>query len=324
MNQKKIIDFAKGVISKEIEALTLLSSNLDENFYNIISLLLECSGKVVLTGIGKSGLIAKKISSTLSSTGTPSFFLHPAEAIHGDIGAVDKKDIVIAISTSGESEELIQIIPTLKLLAKDIVGITAKKDSHLAKYVNYLLIIPDINEACHLNLAPSCSSTATLALGDAIALTLSWLRGFKYEDFAIRHPGGLIGKKLILKIKDLMHTGEKIPSVNLNDNFKRIILEISGKRLGCTGVFDKNGNFCGIITDGDLRRALERYDNILDLKAKDLMTENPKTIQEDERALNGLILMEKYKITNLFVVNNQENVVGIIHLHDILSSGLRL
>jgi arabinose-5-phosphate isomerase len=324
MRETKIIEYARNIILREIKSLNLLSENIDDNFCNIINILLDCEGKVVLTGIGKSGLIAKKISATLSSTGTPSFFLHPAEAIHGDIGALDKKDIVMAISTSGESGELIQIIPTFKLLAKKLIGITAKKDSQLAKYVDNLLTIPDIEEACHLNLAPSCSSTVTLAIGDAIALTLSWLRDFKYEDFAVRHPGGLIGKKLTLKIKDLMHTGEKIPSVNLDDSFKKVIVEISGKRLGCTGVFDDTGKFYGIITDGDLRRTLESYDNISELKAKDLMTKEPKVINENERALNGLILMERFKITNLFVVNDKNEISGIIHLHDILSSGLRL
>ena len=324
MKDKNIINYAKNIVKKEINALGLLEKSINNNFYNIIEKLLNCKGKVVVTGIGKSGLVAQKISATLSSTGTPSFFLHPAEAIHGDIGAVDSNDIVIAISVSGESEELIQIIPSLKLLAGEIIGITAKADSHLAKYVDNFLIIPEINEACHLNLAPSCSSTATLVLGDAIALTLSWLRDFKYEDFAVRHPGGLIGKKLTLKIKDLMHTGDKIPEVNLDDNFKRIILEISMKRLGCTGVFNNKGEFCGIITDGDLRRAFEKYENVLALKAKDIMSANPKTINENERALNGLILMEQFKITNLFVVDNSGKISGIIHLHDILSSGLKL
>ncbi len=324
MTKEEILNYAKHIILKEAEALNLLSANIDNQFFNVVETLLNIEGKVVLTGIGKSGLVAKKISATLSSTGTPSFFLHPAEAIHGDIGAIDKNDVVIAISTSGESEELIQIIPTLKLLAKEIIGITARVDSHLAQHVDRLLIIPDINEACHLNLAPSCSSTATLALGDAIALTLSWLKNFKYEDFAIRHPGGIIGKKLTLKIKDLMHTGDRVPRVKLNDDFKKVVLEMSSKRLGCTGVFDNNGKFLGIITDGDLRRALEKFENIIDLKAKDIMTENPKTINENERALNGLILMEQFKITNLFVIDDKKNISGIIHLHDILSSGLRI
>jgi arabinose-5-phosphate isomerase len=323
MNIDEIIEYGKNIIQKEEEALLKLRESINHNFFEIIDLLINCKGKIVLTGIGKSGIICQKISATLSSTGTPSFFLHPSEALHGDVGSVDKNDIVIAVSVSGESEELLMIIPTLKLLSNKIIGITTKRDSNLAKNVDAIFIIPEIEEACHLNLAPSSSSTAILAFGDALSLTLSKLRDFKYEDFAIRHPGGLIGKKLTLKIKDLMHTGEEIPVVNENDNINKVILEMSSKRLGTTGVLC-NGNFVGIITDGDLRRAIEKHKNIFNLKAKDIMSYNPKTINEDERALNGLVLMEKYAITVLFVKNRLNEIIGVIHLHDILRSGLRL
>ncbi len=322
---KEIINYAKNVIQKEIEALENLKISVDENFGEIILTLLECKGKIILTGIGKSGLVCQKIAATLSSTGSPALFLHPAEALHGDVGVVDKEDIVIAVSNSGETDEIITIIPTLKLLAKKIIGITSNKNSRLAAVSDLYFIIPVEEEADHLNIAPSCSSTATLCFGDALALTLSKLRDFKYEDFAIRHPGGLIGKKLTLKIKDLMHTGEEIPNVTPETNFKNIIYEMSSKRLGCTGVFDNQFNLIGIITDGDLRRAIEKFgEKILKVKAIDIMTKNPKTINENERALNGLIKMEKYSITSLFVEDDKGKITGIIHLHDILKSGLRI
>ncbi len=324
MEKQNIINYGKHVINEEKKTLELLANSLNNDFYEMVSILNTCEGKIVLTGIGKSGLVCKKIVATLSSTGSPSFFLHPAEAIHGDVGSVDKKDIVIAISSSGETEELLTIIPTLKLLAKTIIGITNRKDSNLAKHVDHIFILPFVNEACHLNLAPSCSSTATLALGDAIALTLSKIRGFKYEDFAVRHPGGLIGKKLTLKIKDLMHTGNEIPHVKYYDSMDKVILEMSSKRLGCTGVFNENNGLLGIVTDGDLRRAIEKHKNIMLLKAEDVMGREPKLINEAERALNGLIIMERYSITNLFVKNDNHEITGIIHLHDILKSGLKI
>ncbi len=319
-----IIEYAKSIVEKEIDALEKLKISIDEEFAKVVYECFNCQGKIILTGIGKSGLVCQKIASTLSSTGSPALFLHPAEAIHGDVGVVGKEDVVIAVSNSGETEEIITIIPTLKLLAKSIIGITSNKDSRLARLVDYLIVLEINGEADHLNIAPSCSSTATLCFGDALAFTLSKMRDFKYEDFAIRHPGGLIGKKLTLKIKDLMHVGEEIPKVSPETEFKELIYEMSSKRLGCTGVFN-NENLVGIITDGDLRRAIEKYgDKILKVKAKDIMTKNPKVINEDERALNGLIKMEKYAITTLFVENNNKKITGIIHLHDILKSGLRL
>ena len=211
----------------------------------------------------------------------------------------------------------------MKLICNKIIGITTRRDSNIAKSLDHIFIIPVLDEADHLNIAPSSSSTATLAFGDAIALTLSKMKDFKYEDFAIRHPGGLIGKKLILKIKDLAHTGHNIPLVESDDEIKNVIIEISSKRLGCTGVL-KRGKLIGIITDGDLRRAIEKHNNILALKAEDIMTKNPKTINENERALNGLLVMEKFSITSLFVVNDCGETTGIVHLHDILRSGLKL
>ncbi len=324
MNKKEIIKYGRHIIEEEKNTLDLLEKSLNDNFFKIVNSLIDCKGKIILTGIGKSGLVSKKIAATLSSTGTPSFFLHPAEAIHGDIGSVDKEDIVIAISSSGETKELLTIVPSLKLLCKKIIGITTREDSNLAKHVDDIFILPVVNEACHLNLAPSCSSTATLALGDAIALTLSKMRDFKYEDFAIRHPGGLIGKKLTLKIEDLMHVGSEIPKVYIDETMDNVILEMSSKRLGCTGVFNENNKLIGIITDGDLRRAIEKHKNIIKLKAVDVMGSMPKIINENERALNGLIIMEKYSITNLFVENDKGDITGIIHLHDILKSGLKL
>jgi len=324
MEKSDIINYAKNIIKTEIEALSPLIESIDDNFCNILETILNCKGKIILTGIGKSGLVCQKISATLSSTGTPSFFLHPAEAIHGDIGAVDKKDIVIAVSSSGETEELLIIIPILKILSDKVIAITSKSDSRLAKTADSLFVIPASKEACHLNLAPSSSSTATLVFGDTLALSLSWLKGFSYEDFALRHTGGLIGKKLILKIEDIMHSGSDIPKVKEATLIKDVIIEMSSKRLGCVGVFDDQNSFKGIITDGDLRRAMEKHKNIIELRAADIMTINPKTIFEDERALNGLILMEKYSITTLFVKNKDGEINGVVHLHDLLKSGLKL
>ena len=321
MEEKDLLEFASEVIEEEIKGLKKLLSSLDKNFLKAIEILKECKGKVILTGIGKSGHIARKISSTLSSTGTPSVFLHPAEALHGDMGLLDSKDTLIAISNSGESTEVLYVLQYAKALNIPVIGITGNERSSLAKYSDVVLKIPVDKEACPFNLAPTVSSTVTLALGDAIAITLMRLRGFSQEDFAKRHPAGALGRKLKL-VKDLYHTGEEVPIVKEDTPMKEAIIEMTTKGFGATAVVDEEGKLVGIITDGDLRRFVNRGGSFENTRAKDVMTRNPKTIKPDELALKALRKMEDHNITVLIVVNEERKPIGIIHMHDILKAEL--
>lgn len=281
-----------------------------------MELLSKTKGRVVLTGVGKSGLICKKIAATLSSTGTPAFFLHPTDAAHGDLGMVKGEDTVIAVSNSGETQELLSIIPTIKSFGIPVIAITSKPKSSLARLSDVVLNLHVEREACPLNLAPTTSTTATLALGDAIAAALMKLKGFTEKDFKRFHPGGKLGIRLS-KVKELMRKGEEIPKVSPNSSVKDVIYEISSKKLGATLVIDEKGKLKGIITDGDLRRAFERgFD--LESKAKEIMTKNPKVIDGNLFAEEALKIMEENKITVLPIVNKKGEVEGIIHLHDIL------
>lgn len=313
----QIIETGKKTIEEEIRALNRLKDSLDENFEKAVKLILQTEGKVIITGMGKSGLIGKKIASTMASTGTPAFFLHPAEALHGDLGMVEKKDLVVAISNSGETPELLAIIPVLKRWGNKIIAITNKKDSSLAKQSDIVLYLNVDKEACPLNLAPTSSSTATLVLGDALAVALLKLRDFKSEDFAMFHPGGSLGKKL-MKVSQIMK--KDIPTVYEYTPLKEAVLVISEKGLGATLVIDEIGNLVGIITDGDLRRFINKGKSIDSSTAKDVMTYNPKTANPDWLVLQALEFMEKYNITVLPVVEGSKPV-GIIHIHDILKSG---
>ncbi|MBI5681928.1 MAG: KpsF/GutQ family sugar-phosphate isomerase [Deltaproteobacteria bacterium] len=317
------IDIAKKVFDIEADAIKGLSDRLGADFERAVDIILKTTGKVVVTGIGKSGLICKKIASTFSSTGTPAFFLHPAEGIHGDLGMLARNDIVIAISNSGETGEIIKILPLIKRLGIKLISITGNKDSTLAKAGDVFLDISIKEEACPLGLAPTASTTAALAMGDALAVSLLEKRGFKEEDFAMLHPGGSLGRKLI-RVEDLMHTCKTIPLVTANTLMKDVILEMTAKRLGVTGVIDKNGNLMGVITDGDLRRALEKGGNILDKNADDIMSVNPKMIERIEFAESALREMEEHSITTLFVFEegDKDKPVGIIHLHDLLKAGI--
>lgn len=319
-----LIEMAKEVIKTELEAVEELLNRIDKSFEDACNILFECKGKVIVTGIGKSGIIGQKIAATLASTGTPSFFMHPAEGLHGDLGVISKKDVVIAISNSGTSEEIVKLMPILKRLGVKIVVMTGKKRSTLAKAGDVVLDISVKKEACPFNLAPTASTTVTLVLGDALAVCLIKKRGFSEEDFALRHPGGALGKRLLLKVSDLMHTGNEIPVVKEDIMMKDALFEITSKKLGFTGVLDDKGNVIGIITDGDLRRALARFSNVLDLYAKDIMTLNPKWITKDELAAKALQVMESYSITSLFVYDNEKNkkLVGVLHLHDLLKAGV--
>lgn len=319
-----LIDIAKEVISIEKEALTEIEKKIDKNFEEACKILLECKGKVVVTGIGKSGIIGQKIAATFASTGTPAFFMHPSEGLHGDLGMLSKNDVVIAISNSGETDEIMKLLPIIKRMGNKLIVMTGRKKSSLAKSGDVVIDIGVKKEACPLNLAPTASTTATLAMGDALAVALIKLRGFKEEDFAFRHPAGALGKKLFLKVSDLMHTGQDIPLVSEDASMKDAIYVISSKKLGTVGVTDKKGYLVGVITDGDLRRAIEKYENIFKMKASDIMTKNPKYILKDELAVKALQVMESYSITTLFVFEKEGDriPVGIIHLHDILKAGV--
>lgn len=321
---KEPVEIAKRTLKIEAEAINSLRKRINNDFNTAVELIYKCKGKVVITGIGKSGLIGQKIASTLTGTGTPSFFLHPAEGIHGELGILSKNDIIIAISNSGETEEILKILPTIKRLGIKLIAMTGGLKSNLAKAADVVLNTSVKEEACPLNLAPTASTTATLALGDALAVALLELRGFKKEDFALIHPGGALGRKLLLRVSDLMHTGNEIPLVERNTKMKDVLLEMTSKRFGITGVIDNAGELIGVITDGDLRRALEKYPDIMEKTGAEIMTTNPKRIEKTALAAKALKIMEEHSITCLFVYeNSKENIpVGIIHLHDLLKVGV--
>jgi arabinose-5-phosphate isomerase len=318
-----IIAEAKKVIRIEAEALLALADSIDEAFRQAVEMILLCRGRVVVTGMGKSGLIGQKIASTLSSTGTPSFFLHPAEGVHGDLGMIMKGDVVVAISNSGETEEILRILPAIKRLGAHLVTVAGNPVSTLARAGDIFLPVTIKEEACPLGLAPTASTTATLALGDALAVALLVERGFREEDFALFHPGGALGKKLLLRVEDLMHSGDAIPLVGYEILMREALFVITAKGLGVTGVTNDTGDLVGIITDGDLRRALERGVDIMSVSAGEMMSKNPKRILQTELAAKALNIMEEYAITSLFVVGEERGTpVGIVHLHDLLKAGL--
>jgi len=320
LKPNKAVEIGRKVLQEEKRALERLSQALDHNFERAVETILNTKGKVIITGIGKSGLIGQKISATLSSTGTPSFFLHPAEAIHGDLGVISKEDTIIAISNSGETPELLAIVPIIKRWGNTIIAITNNPNSTLAKESHIHLYLNVDREACPLNLAPTSSSTATLALGDALAVALLEERGFTPEDFARYHPGGSLGKKL-MKVEEIMHTGEEIPVVSPETPLTETVIVMSEKGFGTALVVDKDGNLIGIITDGDLRRFVRKGGSVDRSLTKDAMTQNPKYITKDIYVLKALEVMEDYNITVLPVVENGKPV-GIIHMHDILKSGV--
>lgn len=319
-----IIEEAKRVIRIEAEALQNLADSIDSAFADAVKMILASKGRVIVTGMGKSGLVGQKIASTMASTGTPAFFLHPAEALHGDLGMIIKGDVVIAISNSGETEEVLRILPIVKRIGAGLIAMTGKPGSTLANSGDIHLNIAIKEEACPLGLAPTASTTATLAMGDALAVALLVERGFKAEDFALFHPGGALGKKLLLSVSDLMHSDDALPMVTSDTLMRTAIYEITSKKLGCTGVAAADGSLVGVITDGDLRRALEKGVEFLDRPAEELMHRNPKRILASDLAARALQQMETYSITTLFVFSDDSSPkpVGIVHLHDLLKAGI--
>jgi len=323
INLNDIIKNGKEVIRIEAEAIADLQNSINEDFVNTVETIFASNGRVVLTGMGKSGLIARKIVATLNSTGTAAIYLHPTDALHGDLGMVRSEDVVILISKSGGTEEISNLLPMLKRMNVKLIAMCGNKESKLARESDLFLSIAVKEEACPYDLAPTASTTATLALGDALAVSLLKKRNFTAKDFAFLHPGGSLGKRLSLKIKEVMITGEKIPKVNIETSIKDVIIEITSKRLGTTCVLDEAGKLAGIITDGDLRRLLEITLDITGLKASDVMTTKPKVFKADYLASFALQQMENFKITSLVIVDDQNIPVGIIHLHDLINLGLQ-
>lgn len=318
-----LLEIARKVIKTEADALLALTERLDSTFAEAVEIIFSSKGKVVVCGMGKSGLVGKKIAATLASTGTPAFFLHPAEASHGDLGMVTAQDVIIAISNSGETEELIKLIPFLKRFSVRLISLTGNHNSTLAKASDVNLDVSVKEEACPLGIVPTASTTAVLAMGDAVAVALLTKRGYKEEDFASFHPGGSLGKKLFIKVKDIMHTGKDLPLVAPDASMTTAVIEISSKRLGIAIVAEPDKKILGILTDGDVRRGIEKWGKaFFDMPAAEAMTKSPRTISEDELAAKALSIMEEHSITVLLVPDEQERAEGIIHLHDILKQGI--
>jgi arabinose-5-phosphate isomerase len=320
--ESKALRQARHVLVTEANAITALADRLDGRFDSALDLLAACQGKVVVSGMGKSGIICRKIAATLTSTGTPALFLHAGEASHGDAGVFMRGDVVLALSSSGESEEIIRLLPLVKRMELPLIALTGDPRSTLAKGADVVLDVSVEEEACPLGLAPTASTTAALALGDALAVALLERKGFGADDFAVIHPAGALGRRF-LKVADLMHRGDLVPTVNLSTPFKETLLEITSKRLGVTGVVDKKGELVGVITDGDLRRAMERVKDIRRTVAGDIMTRNPKAISSTALAAEALAVMERHRITSLFILDaGSRSPAGIIHLHDLLKAGV--
>jgi arabinose-5-phosphate isomerase len=318
-----LIETGKSVLKTEAEAILALMDRINGDFLAAIDLIARSNGKVVVTGMGKSGIIGKKIAATLASTGTPAFFMHPAEASHGDLGMITQGDVIIAISNSGETEELLRLIPFFKRFGVSIISMTGNRQSTLAKTADISIDISVKEEACPLGIVPTSSTTAAIAMGDSLAVALLINQGFKKEDFAFFHPGGSLGKKLFIKVEDLMYTGDSLPLVRPDTALVDTIIEMSSKRLGLAVVVEEDGKLLGVITDGDLRRGMQLWGkNAYDMSTCDIMTKHPRTIQADELAARALSVMQTQSITSLVVPDTDHRVVGVIHIHDILKNGI--
>lgn len=318
LSPDKLKALAVAVIDTEQSAVAALSERIDDNFIVACSAILQCKGRVVVIGMGKSGHIGKKIAATLASTGTPAFFVHPGEASHGDSGMITSKDIVMVLSNSGETDEVVALLPVIKRLNTPMISLTGNSNSTLAKSATVNIDVSVSKEACPLGLAPTASTTATLAMGDAIAIALLEARGFDEDDFALSHPGGALGRRLLLHVSEIMHTGEGIPKVTENALLSEALIEMSAKGLGITTIVDKDDNILGIFTDGDLRRALDSNIDVKSCVVKDVMTKNGKTIKAGALAASALALMESHSINALVVVDDDNKLTGILNMHDLL------
>ena len=315
------LTLARKVLQTEAAAVLALADRIDHRFAQAVTLLCQCKGRVIVTGMGKSGIVCRKLVATLASTGTPAFFLHPAEAVHGDLGVIQADDVVIAMSYSGETEELTRVLETLKRIGAPLIAFTGELTSTLAQAANVALDCSVSEEACPMNLVPTASTTAAMAMGDALAMSVLVEKGFKPEDFANLHPGGKLGKKL-KRVEQLMNAGDALPVVQLHAAMRDVIYEMSRKKLGMTAVVEKDGRLAGIITDGDLRRKMGTTPNILDLTARDVMTIDPVAIPRTTLAVEALALMEQRKITSIVVIDAGRRVEGVVHLHDLWKTGM--
>lgn len=322
MEIQKICDLGKAVIRTEAETICNLIHRIDEHFAMACQYLIDNKGRIVVMGIGKSGHIGKKIAATFASTGSPAFFIHPSEAKHGDLGMLTKDDVLLVLSYSGESEEIISIIPFIKRLGIPLISLTGKSHSTLAKAATINLDVSVEKEACPLGLAPTSSTTAALVMGDALAMTLLEERGFTKQDFALSHPGGTLGKRLLLRVDEIMHKNNDIPIVKQEANLREVLVEMTRKKLGMTTVVNEEGELMGIFTDGDVRRALDSHTDIHLTPIHKVMSMNPKTISHDSLAAEALSMMETHQITSLVATNEKHQPVGIIHIHDILRAGV--
>ncbi len=322
MNPGELKSLALAVIETEAAAVRGLLGRIDDNFTSACQLLLDCKGRVVVLGVGKSGHIGGKIAATLASTGTPAFFVHPADASHGDLGMITPDDVVLALSNSGETDEVKSILPVLKRLGVAIVAMTGNPESSLARHADINLDVSVEQEACPLGLAPTSSTTAALVMGDALAVSLLELRGFTRDDFARAHPAGALGRKLLLHIRDIMHTDEEMPRVSPADSVSQAIVEMTKKRLGLSAVVDRRGLVLGVYTDGDLRRTLDKNLDPHTTRVEDVMTREGKTIGPDALAIEAVQLMKTHKIQGLLVTSESGNLVGVLNFHDLLNAGV--
>lgn len=322
MDIEKICDFGRSVIELEAKMVNGLAIRLNEDFAKACQNLHNCSGRIVVMGIGKSGHIGKKIAATFASTGSPAFFIHPSEAKHGDIGMITSGDVVLVLSNSGESEEILSILPFIKRFNIPLITLTGKPDSKLAKLASINLDVSVEKEACPLGLAPTSSTTAMLVMGDALAMVLLEKRGFTKEDFALSHPGGALGRRLLLRVSEIMHQANALPVVSETASLKEALLEITEKKLGATIVIDDEKQLAGIFTDGDVRRALDNHIDIQNTRIATLMTRHPKTIFGDMHAAEALRILETHQITALIVIDQDNKPIGMVHIHDILRAGI--
>lgn len=314
----EIIDSVKKTLKIEADSINDVYNRVGSEYVDAVEMIFACKGKIIVTGMGKSGQIGKKIAATMSSTGTPAVFLHPAEGVHGDLGVIRSEDIVIAISNSGETEEIVTLLPVIKRFGVKIISIVGRVNSTLAERSDVVIDASVKMEACPLNLAPTASTTVALAIGDAIAVALLEKRGFKAEDFAIFHPSGSLGKKLLTRVEDLYHKGEMVPVVKLGTNVADAIYEISSKGFGCAAIVDDNLIVQGIITDGDLRRGMQKYQDVFERRVEEIGSRNPKLITKKALAAKALKVMEENSITSLLIVDDENKIEGILHLHDLL------